>query len=71
MTRTSKLEQVIESVEALSSEEQEILINLMKRRLIERRRDEIALNIAQGQVEYDSGQVFRGTVDQLMHELGK
>lgn len=71
MTRTSRLEQLIESVEALSLEEQEILINLMKRRLIERRRDEIALNIAQAQVEYDSGKVFRGTVGQLMDEFGK
>lgn len=42
----------------------------MKRRLIERRRDEIALNISQAQVEYDSGQVFRGTVEQLMDEFG-
>lgn len=71
MTRTSKLEQVIESVEALSLEEQEILINVVKRRLIERRRNEIAFNIAQAQVDYDSGKVFRGTVEQLMDELGK
>lgn len=71
MTQTSRLEQAIESVEALSPEEQETLINVVKRRLIEKRRDEIASNIAQAQAEYDSGKVFRGTVDQIIDELSK
>ncbi|RUT08398.1 hypothetical protein DSM106972_015660 [Dulcicalothrix desertica PCC 7102] len=71
MTQTSRLEQAIESVEALSAEEQETLINVVKRRLIEKRRDEIASNIAEAQAEYDSGKVFRGTVDQIIDELSK
>lgn len=71
MTQTSRLEQVIEIVEALSSEEQETLINVVKRRLIEKRRDEIASNIAQADMEYNSGEVFRGTIDQIMDELSK
>jgi hypothetical protein len=70
MAQTSRLEQAIESVEALSSEEQETLINVVKRRLIERRRDQIASNIAQSQLEYDSGKVFRGTIDQIIDEIG-
>ena len=71
MTQTSRLEQAIENVEALSLEEQETLINVVQRRLIEKRRDEIASNIAQAQVEYESGKVFRGTIDQVMDELSK
>ncbi|OKH55599.1 hypothetical protein NIES2101_04090 [Calothrix sp. HK-06] len=71
MTQIYRLEQAIENVEALSLEEQETLINVVKRRLIEKRRDKIASNIAQSQLEYDSGKVFRGTIDEIMDELSK
>lgn len=71
MTRFSKLDQVLESVENLSVDEQEALIDLIRHRLAERRRSEIAANIAQAQVEYQAGKVFRGTVTQVMDELRK
>lgn len=60
---------VLESVEALSVGEQELLIDLVHRRLVEQRREEIAENIAQAQAEYESGKVFRGTLKQIMTEL--
>ena len=69
MTQAPRFEAVLESVEALSVEEQEILINLVSRRLVERRRSEIAANIAKAQEEYQAGKVRRGTVDELMVEL--
>lgn len=71
MTQTSRFEQVLESVEALSIDEQEVLIDVVQRRLTERRRSEIAANIAQAQVEYQAGQLLRGTVAQIMDELRK
>ncbi|MDZ8258469.1 hypothetical protein [Nostoc sp. ChiQUE01b] len=69
MTSVSKLDQVLESIEDLSVDEQETLIDLIRHRLAERRRSEIAANIAQAQVEYQTGKVFRGTVTQIMDEL--
>ncbi|KAF3885919.1 MULTISPECIES: hypothetical protein [Nostocales] len=69
MTQASKFEQVLESVETLSIEEQEALIDLVQRRLAEQRRSEIAANIAQAQAEYQAGKVFRGTVEQIIAEL--
>ncbi|GAA6615127.1 hypothetical protein NUACC26_009160 [Scytonema sp. NUACC26] len=69
MTQASKFEQVLESVETLSIEEQEALIDLVQRRLAEQRRSEIAANIAQAQAEYQAGKVFRGTVEQVIAEL--
>ena len=69
MTQVSRFEQILESVEALSVQEQETLIDLVRRRLVERRREEIAANIAQAQMEYQAGKVFRGTLDQLIAEL--
>ncbi len=41
----------------------------MQRRLSDRRRAEIATNIAQGKQDYQSGNVFRGTVDEALAEL--
>jgi len=69
MTQLSRFEQVLESVEDLSPDEQEALINLIRHRLAERRRDLIAANIAQAQVEYKAGKVFRGSLTQIMDEL--
>ncbi|MBN3894361.1 MAG: hypothetical protein HWQ41_03540 [Nostoc sp. NOS(2021)] len=71
MTSVSRLDQVLESIEDLSVDEQETLIDLIRHRLAERRRDAIAANIAQAQVEYQAGKVFRGTVTQIMDELSK
>ncbi|MEH2145641.1 hypothetical protein [Nostoc sp.] len=71
MTSVSRLDQVLESIENLSVDEQETLIDLISHRLAERRRSEIAANIAQTQVEYQTGKVFRGSVTQIMDELRK
>ncbi|MEH2182729.1 hypothetical protein [Nostoc sp.] len=71
MTSVSRLDQVLESIENLSVDEQETLIDLISHRLAERRRSEIAANIAQAEVEYQTGKVFRGTVTQIIDELRK
>ncbi|MHC5730884.1 MAG: hypothetical protein ACYTXY_43635 [Nostoc sp.] len=71
MTSVFRLDQVLESIEDLSVDEQETLIDLIRHRLAERRRSEIAANIAQAQVEYQTGKVFRGNVTQIMDELRK
>ncbi|MEH2280013.1 MAG: hypothetical protein V7K90_01515 [Nostoc sp.] len=71
MTSVSRLDQVLESIENLSVDEQETLIDLIRHRLAERRRSEISANIAQAQVEYQTGKVFRGNVTQIMDELRK
>lgn len=65
----SSFNEVLEHVEAMSVEDQKALIDLVQQRLVERRRAEIAANIAKAQEEYQVGQVFRGTVDELMAEL--
>ncbi|MBD2497504.1 hypothetical protein BCD64_14970 [Nostoc sp. MBR 210] len=71
MTQSSRLDQVLDSIEELSIDEQEILIDLIRHRLAEQRRSAIAVNITQAQAEYQSGKVFRGNVNQIMDELNK
>ena len=71
MAEFSRFDQVLESIETLSLSEQEALIKVVRQRIVEKRRDEIAANIAQAQVEYTKGEVFRGTVSEIMDELDK
>lgn len=66
---TYSFDKVLELVEKMSNDEQITLIDLIGKRLKEKRRDEIALNIIHANEEYAQGQVFRGTVDEVMAEL--
>jgi len=70
MQNISRFEVVLESIETLPEEDQAILLELVGRRLAERRRAEIARNIADSRTEYQTGQVHRGTADDLMAEIG-
>ncbi|ASC72630.1 hypothetical protein XM38_035880 [Halomicronema hongdechloris C2206] len=69
MAEVSKLDQVLESIEMLPLEDQEVLVELVQRRLVERRREEIAEHIAEAQADDEAGKVFRGTVEDAIAEL--
>jgi hypothetical protein len=48
---------------------QQVLIDLLQKRLVENRRSEIAANIVQAKAEYEAGQIVRGSIDDIMNEL--
>ena len=60
---------VLEIVEKMSDDEQLTLIDLIRKRQTEKRRDEIARNIVLANEDYVKGNVFRGSVDDIMAEL--
>lgn len=62
-------QEALEIVESLSDDQQETLINILRRRQTERRRDLLAQNVAKARAEYQRGEVSRGSVDDLMREL--
>lgn len=66
---TYSFDKVLELVEEMSNDEQITLIDLIRQRLKEKRRDEIALNIIRANEKYAQGQAFRGTVDEVIAEL--
>jgi hypothetical protein len=68
---TNNFNQILEMIECLSREEQEDLINIVRLRQIEQRREEIANNIAISRQEYQEGKVFRGSVDDIIAELNR
>ena len=68
---TSRFHQVIEAVETLSPDDQTLLIEIVRQRLIEQRRTELAADIAEARNAYQRGEVRRGTVAELMAELAE
>ena len=67
--QTLTFQNAIETVEQLSLDEQEQLLDVVHRRLVERRRDELALSVAAGRRAYGAGEVRRGSVEDLLANL--
>ncbi len=66
---SSRFQQVIETVESLPQDDQWLLIEIIRQRLIQHRRSELAADIAEARRAYQQGKVRRGTVAELMEEL--
>lgn len=68
---SSRFQEVIETVEAMPPDEQIMLIEIIRHRLIARRRDELASDIAESRAAYQRGDVRRGSVEELMEDLAE
>ena len=73
MSSRSKLtsQDVLDMIESLPEEQQENLIAIIRRRLIEHKREVLAERINEAREEYRLGKVRRGTVDDLMKEISE
>lgn len=69
--KTATFNEALEVVESLPEEQRASLIEIVKNRLIEERRDMLAKNIKEAKREFTRGSVKRGTVDDLMRDLSK
>ena len=65
----SSFQELIESVEALPLDDQEILMDIINRRIIEQRRDELVADMEESLQAYRKGEVRIGTVDDLLRDL--
>jgi hypothetical protein len=61
--------EVLEAADQLSLEEQETLADILKRRIIERRRQELAADVQSARREYGAGSCEAVTTDELMTEI--
>jgi hypothetical protein len=68
---SSRLQQALDVVESLPEEQQETLIDIIRRRLIEHKRELLAESIKEARSEYSRGEVHYGTADDLMKEIEK
>jgi hypothetical protein len=60
---------LVECVDALPADDQELLFELIQKRRIEKRRLEIAQNVAQLQADFKAGVAKRGSFDDLKADL--
>jgi CHASE3 domain sensor protein len=68
-TASSRFQELIETIEALPVDDQALLIEIVRKRLIQQRRAELATEIAEARDAYQRGEVRRGTVADLMEDL--
>ncbi|MDQ1318657.1 MAG: hypothetical protein QG588_2319 [Candidatus Poribacteria bacterium] len=66
---TSHFQEIIDTIEELSIEEQELLLEIINKRLIEQKRSRLLAEIAEAREAYRKGEVRRGTVADLMKVL--
>ena len=64
-------QEVLDVVESLPEYQQEDLVDIIRRRLIEQRRERLADSIKEAREEYARGEMKKGTVDDLMKELSE
>lgn len=62
---------VLEIVDSLPEGQRETLIEIVKHRLIEERRDKLAQRIKEAKETYAKGEVRKGSIDDLMCEISK
>ncbi len=67
--KTSTFQKAIEVVEALSPDEQAMLIELIQKRLQQQRRQQLLQEVALSEQEYARGNVRRGSVADFLAEL--
>ena len=67
--KTSKFQQVLETVEAMSLEDQEILLGILQKRLHASRRSQLVREIKEVRQDYAEGKVQFGSVDDFLQAL--
>jgi hypothetical protein len=71
MNKNMTFDEVLDLVESLTEEQKESLIEIVRNRLIEERREKLAASIQEARKEYQRGEARQGPVDDLMDELSK
>ena len=69
MRNTISFNEVLETAEKLPIEDQETLIEILNKRIIERRRSKLANEIRNAQKEFKAGKCRPTSVDELMREI--
>jgi len=67
--KTSAFQQAIESVENLSVEDQEILLDLLQKRLHQAKRSKLSQEITEVRQEFAEGNIRYGSVEQFLAEI--
>jgi len=69
--KTTTFDEALDIIESFPEEQRESMVEIVKRRLIEERRERLAQTVKEARDEYARGEVRRGTVDDLMREINQ
>ena len=69
MSSASNFSSVLDAIEQLSDEEQETLLDIVRRRLAERGRQRIVRDVEEGRREFAAGRLKPMSVDEIMDEI--
>jgi hypothetical protein len=66
---TNKINEILEKLDSLSIEEQETVIDVGKKRLIERKRKSLIKNVKEAEDEFDSGNLTAESVQDVLKAI--
>lgn len=69
MEQAASFQQVLEAVEQLSPEEQEVLVDIMHKRLAELGRKQLAANIREARQEFAESHRRPATPEEILREI--
>jgi hypothetical protein len=69
MNSASYFSSVLDAIEQLSDDEQETLLDIVRRRLAERGRQRIVRDVEEGRREFSAGKLKPMSVDEIMDEI--
>jgi len=64
-----KINNLLENFDTLTIEEQEAVIDIEKKRLIERKREELKNNVKEAENEFSSGKLKSESIDDIMKAI--
>jgi len=65
----SHLDQILDEIASLSLDEQDMLVDILKKRNIEQKRLRVAREVKEAQREHKRGLTKRGTIEDLIKDL--
>ena len=68
---TTVFQEVLDVVDTLPVQQQEDILQIMQKRMAERKREALATAVREARAEYGRGEVRKGTVAELMKDLAE
>lgn len=62
-------ENILGSIETMELQEQQLIIDIVQKRISEKKRECIIKEVQQGRLDYKNGNVKRGSVKELLKEI--
>ncbi len=69
--KTATFDEALDIIESFPEDQRESIVEIVKHRLAEERREQLAQTIKEAREEYARGEVRRGTVDDLIREMAQ